>query len=121
VEPTHLIADGAESAVTLSWTPSPAIPNIGCRVPGSTNPDLGYRVYYSIGKPCGPFNGKGLLEGDSPIDVGTATSYELSGFSQGDYYMVVAAYDYLGRESAYSNVVIKSASTLQIFLPQVKK
>lgn len=120
-EPTNLVANDEETSLTLSWTPSPAIPNIGCRVPGATGPDLGYVIYYSIGTPCGPFNGKGLLEGDSPIDVGTATSYELSGFSQGDYYMVVAAYDYLGRESAYSNAVLKPDSTLQIFLPQVKK
>jgi hypothetical protein len=46
-----------------------------------------------------------LDQGDSPVDVGQVISLTLSGFSTSTYHLVVTAYDYLGRESVYSNVV----------------
>lgn len=113
------IGETIVTLVTLSWTPITSIPNVGCRPPGSTAPDLGYRVYYSIGDPCGPYDGTGLPAGNSPIDVGYVTSYVVNGLTLGDYYFVVAAYDFLGRESAFTNSVLRPATGYQVFLPLV--
>jgi parallel beta-helix repeat protein/predicted outer membrane repeat protein len=109
--PTNLSIVTSTSAVTLTWTPIPAIPNVGCRNPGAVGADAGYRIYYAIGRSCPPFDGRGLPQGNSPIDVGNVTAFALSGLSSGDYAFVIAAYDYLGRESEYSNVVVRSASS----------
>jgi parallel beta-helix repeat protein len=121
--PTSLtVTTGTTSTVTLTWTPIPAIPDVGCRVPGSSEPDAGYRVYYDTDNPCPPFVGVGLDQGDSPIDAGQAISLTLSGFSTSTYHLVVTAYDYLGRESVYSNVVAKPSQQPdleEIYLPLI--
>jgi len=109
------------SEAGLNWTPIPAIPNVGCRIPGSSAPDVGYRVYYRAGDLCPPYNGTGTDQGDSPVDVGQATSLTLSGLGEGATYFVVAAYDYLGRESLYSNVVGNASGSHKIYLPLVLK
>jgi hypothetical protein len=107
------------SAVTLTWTPIPAIPDIGCHNPRAA--DAGYRVYYAVGSSCPPFNGKGLPQGDSPINVGDVATFALSGLSSPEYSFVVTAYDYLGRESGYSNVVVRSSGQQKIYLPLILK
>lgn len=117
--PTGLEIDIGEAAVALSWTPIAPLPDIGCRPPGWTGPDLAYHVWYSLGKPCGPFDGTGLPAGGSPIDTGEATSYVLDGLGPGEYYFVVAAHDYLGRESAFTNSVVRPATGYWIHLPLV--
>jgi predicted outer membrane repeat protein len=117
--PTDLQIDIGEGAVGLSWTPIAPLPDIGCRPPGSTDPDLVYHVWYSVGKPCGPFDGTGLPAGDSPIDVGEATSYMVEGLGSGEYYFVVAAHDYLGRESASTNSVVRPPTAYWLYLPLV--
>jgi hypothetical protein len=117
--PTDLILTQVDdTTVTLSWQSIPDIPNIGCRVPGSSEPDLGYRLYYDTNDMC-IFNGEGLPEGDSPIDIGQGTSVTLLNFSPVDsYYFSVTAYDYLGRESTFSNLVsLIGSGSIEILLP----
>jgi parallel beta-helix repeat protein len=109
--PTNLTIITSTSVVTLTWMPIPAIPNVGCRNPGASGSDMGYRIYYAVGRSCPPFDGSGLPQGNSPIDVGDVTTFALSGLASGEYAFVVATYDYLGRESGYSNVVIRSAAS----------
>ena len=84
----------ADFSVTLEWDPSPS------QIAGT-------KVYYKAGSSGGaPYDGTGILEGDSPIDVGNVTTVTLSGFSEKeDYYFTVTAYDSFGRESEYSNEV----------------
>jgi predicted outer membrane repeat protein len=119
--PTNLTITTGTSSVTLNWTPIPAIPDIGCRSPGSSGPDSGYRVYYSTESSCAPYEGGGLDQGDSPIDVDQATTLTLSGLSQSGYYFVVTAYDYLGRESTFTREVVRPSELQDIFLPLTSK
>lgn len=117
--PTNLILITGTSSVTLTWMPIPAIPDVGCRPTGFSGPDAGYRVYYNMERACPPYVGEGLDQGNSPIGVGQAISLTLSGFSTSDYYFVVTAYDYLGRESTFSNQVVKPSDQRDIYLPLV--
>jgi PKD repeat protein len=105
--PTNLAIVTGTSAVTLTWTPIPALPSAGCRPPGYTGPEVGYRVYYDTDGPCPPYTGRGLPEGNSPIDVGDATTHTLSAAAG---YIAVTAYDMLGRESWYSNVAVNQGT-----------
>jgi hypothetical protein len=82
------------TTVTLSWQALP-----------SATTGYGYKVYYGPNS-APPYNGSGLPQGNSPIDVGNQTQLTLTGLSQGQiYYFTVTAYDTQGRESWYSNVV----------------
>lgn len=119
--PQNLVLTPGQNSVTLNWSSVPPIPNVGCRVPGASAPDLFYRVYYDTDSACGPYDGKGLPAGDSPITVGTNTQINLSGASQDRYVFVVAAHDYLGRMSAYSNLVGHLSPEQKIFLPLITK
>ena len=54
---------------------------------------VGYLVYYGTGQDSS-YDGEGASEGNSPINVGHVTSYELSGLTSGlTYYIAVAAKD----------------------------
>ena len=119
--PTNLAIITGTSSVTLNWTAIPAIPDIGCRSPGSSGPDTGYRVYYSTESSCPPYEGGGLNQGDSPIDVGQATTKTLSDLSQSGYFFVVTAYDYLGRESTFTKEVARPSEIQDIYLPLISK
>jgi hypothetical protein len=114
--PENLVLTEGQNSVTLDWSPIPAIPPVGCRVPGSSNPDVVYRVYYDAHDACGPYNGKGLPVGDSPITVGAETQITLPGASQDGFVFVVSALDFLGRESAFSNSVGNPSEGWQVFL-----
>ena len=92
--PQNLQANFIDDSASLSWDPIP-----------STTTGYGYKVYYDNDASGPPYNGTGLNEGDSPIDVGNTTNYTLSGLGSGTYYIAVTAYDTLGRESWYSNEV----------------
>lgn len=82
------------NSATLSWDALP-----------STTTGYGYKVYYGTNN-VPPYNGSGLTEGNSPIDVGSLTEFTLTGLSIGEtYYLAVTIYDTLGRESWYSNAV----------------
>jgi parallel beta-helix repeat protein len=113
------ITTGTTSTVTLTWTPIPAIPDVGCRPLGSSDSGLGYRLYYDTDSGCPPFEGEGLSQGSSPIDAGESTSLMLSGLSAGTYYFVVTTYDYLDRESTYSNLVEGSLEMQRTCLPLI--
>jgi predicted outer membrane repeat protein len=121
VPPTDLALINAAASITLNWMAVPPIPDVGCRVPGSSAPDVTYRVYYDSGDACPPFDGAGLDQGDSPIEVGPEASLTLSGLSAGDYAFAVTAVDFLGRESSYSDLVLKESALPKIFLPVIMR
>jgi hypothetical protein len=121
VVPTDLGTVAGTNSVVLTWTAIPALSDVGCTVEGTTGPDASYRVYYDTDDGCAPYDGQGLPLGNSPIDVGQATTSVLSGLTEDDYYFVVTAHDYLGRESAYSNAVMVLGSGEKLFLPLVLK
>ena len=117
--PTGLSAVNGTDSVELTWTAIAPLPDVGCTAEGTTGPDASYRVYYDTDDGCPPYEGQGLPLGDSPIDVGQATTIELSGLSGADYHFVITAHDYLERESAYSNVAIVLGSGEKLYLPLV--
>jgi parallel beta-helix repeat protein/predicted outer membrane repeat protein len=119
--PENLTLTEGQNSVTLSWTPLPDIPNVGCRPPGFSAPDLIYRIYYDTDSPCAPFDGTGLLAGDSPISAGTNTQITLTGATKDDFAFTVTAFDYLGRQSTYSNVVGNVTVKRLIYLPSIIK
>ena len=119
--PTNLSITTGTSSVSLNWTAMPNIPTIGCRSPGSSAPDTGYLVYYSNDSSCPPYDGKGLDQGDSPIDVGQVTNITLSGLSKKGYYFVVAGYDYLGRKSTFTNEAARPSELKEIYLPMITR
>ena len=118
--PTNLGIITGTSTVTLTWTPIPAVPNIGCRNPGPSTPDWGYRIYYDNDS-CPPYQGTGLPQGNSPITAGQDATFVLNGLAGGEYHFVVAAYDYLGRESTYSNEVVRPSDYRKVYLPIILK
>jgi PKD repeat protein len=79
--PTGLTASVTGNDVSLSWSASPEA-------------DLaGYILYYDRDGPGFPYNGSGIIEGDSPIILGPVTSYTLTGLQPGTYYVTLTAYD----------------------------
>lgn len=118
--PTNLTIEIEGSSTTLAWEPIIPIPNIGCRVPGSDTPDVRYLVYYDTDDACAPYSGKGLPQGDSAILVDQATM-TLNLFEFYTYFFSVTAYDYLGRESSYTNIVSRPNSGYSIWLPVIKR
>lgn len=81
------------ASLTLNWDPSPS---------GTV---AGYKIYYKLaGSPN--FDGTGVLQGDSPIDVGSQLFAQLDGLADSTgYAFTVTSYNSQGEESAYSNVV----------------
>lgn len=80
VAPEGLRAEAGDGRIALSWK----------RV---NEPDVrGYRIYY--GESPGWYHGEGGAEGASPVDVGDATRFTLTGL-QNDrlYYFAVVSYD----------------------------
>ena len=81
--------------VTLTWDPN-------------TEPDIaGYKIYYETESSGPPYNGTGLTEGDSPIDVENQTEFTLHGLTEDvTYFLAATAYDTEGLESNYSEELI---------------
>ncbi len=80
--PTGLSAASDGPDIQLSWS-------------ANAEADLvGYRVYYAS-QPGFPYGGTGADQGDSPVDVGNATQFSLTGLERGIYYVAVTAYDSL--------------------------
>jgi len=105
--PQNLRANFTDGSASLSWD---AIP--------STTTGYGYKVYYDTDASGPPYNGADAAQGDSPIDVGNATQFTLSGWGSGVVYVAITAYDTPGRESWYSNEVSRP---WQAYLPAVLK
>jgi predicted outer membrane repeat protein len=117
--PANLALQANGSLVTLNWDPLPALPDVGCKPPGYTGSGLGYKVYYDTDDSCPPFVGEELVEGPSPIDASSATSLTLHGLVPKRYYFTVTVYDYLSRQSAFSNVEVRIPH--ENFLPLLKR
>lgn len=108
--PTNLRADFHNSSLTLSWDGLP-----------SFKTGWGYKVYYDSDSSLPPYEGTGLNEGNSPINVGSQTVYTLTSLEPGKtYYFAVTSYDAAGRESWYSNVESK-VGEYRVYLPLVLK
>jgi predicted outer membrane repeat protein len=119
--PENLTLMSGTTGLTLSWKAIPALPNVGCPSPGTDGAAVGYRVYYDTDTDCAPYDGRGLPAGDSPIDTGAVSQLVLGGPLSRRYYVVVTAYDHLGRESAFSNAVVTSGGGNELFLPLILK
>ncbi len=117
--PTTLDVFTDTTTVTLTWNAIPAIPDVGCRPIGYTGLDWGYLVHYDVDGFCPLYEGSGIDQGDSPIDVGQETSFTMSGIYKGRVYYIVTAYDYLGRISPFSNYVVKPSEWEEIRLPLI--
>ena len=73
----------------------------------------GYRIYYKTGTSGAPYDGIGIDQGNSGIDItlDDLTDFNnpiitLTGLTRGVvYYLVITAYDEQGNESGYSNEV----------------
>lgn len=103
--PLSLQAQFTDSSANLSWDPIP-----------STSTGYGYKVYYDTDSHEPPYDGTGLPQGNSPIDVGNVTQYTLTGLEDGVYYISLTAYDTQGHESWYSTFEILDTLP-KIYLP----
>jgi len=68
----------------------------------------GFRLYYDTEEVYPPFDGQGLPQGDSPIDVGFATSFSIKYADMEEFKTIawaVTSYDVRGNESDYSKGV----------------
>jgi len=89
--------------ITIAWTEN-------------AESDLaGYYIYYKTGTSGKPYNGTGVVEGDSPIKIladSATPEYTLHGLSDTETtYLVLTAYDTGGNESLFSNEVSYQPST----------
>lgn len=105
--PQNLQADFNDS-VKVTWDPIP-----------SSTAVYGYKVHYGH-TPGPPYDGTGADQGDSPIDVGNATSYTLSGLT-GTVCIAATAYDAGGRESWYANETAVPILKWKVYLPLSSK
>ena len=89
-------ATSAHSAeLTIVWDPN-AEQNIA-----------GYKIYYKTESSGPPYNGTGLTEGNSPIDVGNQIEFTLHGLINDiNYFLAATAYNTEGLESDYSEELI---------------
>lgn len=89
------------ASVVLNWDPSP-------------DADLaGYKVYYQANSSVLPFVGTGATEGSAPINAGNTTTFTVDGLNPGSsYYFAVTAYNTVGLESVYSNIIKIANPTL---------
>ena len=105
-----LIPSSFSAEVTLSWDPN-------------TEPDLaGYKMYYKTGSSGTPYDGIGIDQGGSGINIplgNLATpdnpSFSLTGLQDNEfYYLVLTAVDSSGNESGYSNEIIYETSSTAV-------
>ncbi|MDQ3110848.1 MAG: T9SS type A sorting domain-containing protein [Bacteroidota bacterium] len=65
-----------------------------------------YKIYYST-IPGPPYNGTGITQGNSPISVGSATDFTLTGLAVGTtYYITVKGVNSNGESVSYSNELV---------------
>ncbi len=79
--------------VTFIWT-------------ANTEPITGYKLYYSTGEESGPpYDGTGVVEGDSPISIDKTTTATVNVANDKYYEFTLTAYNNVG-ESDYSDTAI---------------
>lgn len=89
--PEGLSSEVGNHLIDLTWNSVPGVE--------------GYRVYYDSDAPGPPYEGTDANEGVSPVDVGDAASFQLSGLTNDlTYYIVVTAY-LAEEESGYSTEI----------------
>ncbi len=105
-----LIPSSFSAEVMLEWDPN-------------TESDLaGYKMYYKTGSSGTPYNGTGIDQGDSGINIpleNLATpdnpSFSLTGLQDNEfYYLVLTAVDSSGNESGYSNEIVYETSSTTV-------
>ncbi len=80
--------------LTFSWTANP-------------EPVTGYKLYYKTGTDSTPpYDGTGLTEGDSPIDIGKVVTFTVTSRNVNETYSFVLTAYYNQGESAYITPVI---------------
>ena len=99
---------GNGPGVTLGWS-------------ANNEPGLaGYKIYYKTESKTPPYDGTGLTEGNSPIDVPlkslknpASPEYTLHGLNKDKtYFFTITAYNKSGSESGFSEVIVyKSPKT----------
>ncbi|BCO07697.1 hypothetical protein GF1_00730 [Desulfolithobacter dissulfuricans] len=91
---TVSIAEPTSDTVTFIWSLNP-------------EPVAGYKLYYKTGDSGPPYDGTGLPEGNSPIDVGNVTRFTISGLDpQLTYRFTITAYTSDGQEGEYTGEII---------------
>ncbi len=96
--------------ITFQWTANP-------------EPFIGYKLYYKTGdNNTLPYDGTGLTEGNSPIQIDKVTTYTVTGLTDTDtYHFALTAYDESG-ESGYSTIVtVTPGSTLNPIIINIKQ
>jgi len=84
----------ASQTLNLTWDPS------------TDQAVAGYQLYYQAEVAQPPFYGTEAIQGDSPIDTGPYTTFDISLPDDGRvYYLAVTAYNDFGEESTFSNVI----------------
>ena len=101
--------DGSPASIPATTTPNLSEAGKSVQFQWAANQEQidGYKLYYKTGTEGGPeYNGTGANEGNSPIDVGNTTSFNLSGL-QADkrYYFAITAYKG-NEESTYSKEIV---------------
>ena len=99
------------ASLTLAWDASPSADVVG------------YKLYYKVAD-AESYNGVGIQQGNSPIDVGSQLSIDLDGLADSTLYtFTVTSYDSTGVESVYSNAVslttdaADTGTTPSLFIP----
>jgi hypothetical protein len=94
----------AAKNVSFAWTPN-------------TTPVTGYKLYYKRGGAAEPpFDGQGLIEGNSPILIGNVAATTVTGLDPDQtYHFALTAYTASG-ESGYSQIVTISGAPIPIIL-----
>lgn len=91
--------------ITLTWDPA------------SSSNVAGYKFYYKVGT-SSLYNGTGILEGDSPIDVGDNLSMGLTGLQDNTLYtFTVTSYDVNGLESNFAGSIAWTSNDPSPYIP----
>ena len=99
-------ASATAAQVSLAWAPN-AESNLA-----------GYKLYYKVGSPGNPYEGTGLDQGDSHIDISLDNlndrnnpNFTLTGLPAGEtFYFVLTAYNSEGYESLFSSEISYQAT-----------
>ena len=105
-------APGVHAAKTAVQTNGPGV-TLGWSA--NSEPGIaGYKIYYKTESKNPPYDGTGLTEGDSPIDVALSElknpnnpEFTLHGLNkEKTYFFTITAYDKSGRESSFSEAIV---------------